>query len=46
MLFCPVCANILLVEKTGLMRFFCPTCSYVYELKGRMESSLRLQSKK
>ncbi len=32
MLFCPTCANLLLIEKTHMsdFRFFCKTCPYVF----------------
>lgn len=30
--FCPVCANLLLVERVGRVRMFCQTCPFVYDI--------------
>lgn len=47
MLFCPTCANCLLVEKisTGL-GFFCKTCPYTYRVSQTVTKKLNLERKK
>ena len=46
MLFCPSCANILLIEKTPAdFRFFCKTCPYVFRVEQRFENKLKLERK-
>ncbi len=32
MLFCPYCSNLLLLEKSNNMRYYCKTCSYNYNI--------------
>jgi DNA-directed RNA polymerase III subunit RPC11 len=46
MLFCPTCANILLIEKTiADFRFFCKTCPYVFVLEQKFEKKMQLERK-
>jgi DNA-directed RNA polymerase III subunit RPC11 len=43
MLFCPTCANILLIETTDEdFRFFCRTCPYIYKVESRLEQAAQL----
>ena len=46
MLFCPTCANILLIEKTPTdMRFFCKTCPYIFFVEEKLEKKMELTRK-
>lgn len=45
MLFCPDCGNMLLTEMSGMTRFFCKTCPYVYEINGRISQKVNLKKK-
>lgn len=36
MLFCPHCANLLLIENEGGQAFFCQSCPYVYSIQSRV----------
>lgn len=46
MLFCPTCANLLLIEKTMAdFRFFCRTCPYVFVLEQKFEKKMQLERK-
>ncbi|CAL5996875.1 DNA-directed_RNA polymerase subunit [Hexamita inflata] len=45
MLFCPNCANVLLIDKAGNTQFFCRTCPYHYELNGQVVYKLQKQDK-
>ena len=46
MLFCPTCANLLLIEKTqGDFRFFCKTCPYVFFVEEKLEKKMLLERK-
>ena len=48
MLFCPQCANILLVEKVpgeGDMRFYCETCPYIHKIDRKIEKRMELEKK-
>ena len=46
MLFCPTCANLLLIEKThNDFRFFCKTCPYVYVVEQTFEKKMHLERK-
>lgn len=47
MLFCPTCANLLLIEKTHAadFRFFCKTCPYVFVVTRTFEKKMALQRK-
>lgn len=46
MLFCPTCANILLIEKTiGDFRFYCKTCPYIFLVDTKVEKKMELQRK-
>ena len=45
MLFCPNCANILLIDKSGQTKFFCRTCAYFYTLDGQVSYKLHLKEK-
>jgi DNA-directed RNA polymerase III subunit RPC11 len=47
MLFCPYCANILLIETTATgSHFFCPTCPYTFNVQQKMTKKLYLEKKK
>ena len=44
MLFCPVCSNLLLVERGRAgegLRFSCPTCPYVHPVRTRIERAVQ-----
>jgi DNA-directed RNA polymerase III subunit RPC11 len=43
--FCPRCGNLLLVEDVGGMRFCCPTCPYVHNIKEKFVSHVSLKVK-
>ncbi|KAK9866835.1 hypothetical protein WJX84_008686 [Apatococcus fuscideae] len=45
--YCPTCANMLLVEYTGVgsLRYFCETCPYVYELDKPISKAVPLAKK-
>ncbi|CAM6129086.1 unnamed protein product [Calypogeia fissa] len=46
--FCSTCANLLLVEHASLgrlLRFFCPTCPYVYSIERKISKKLPLKQK-
>ena len=43
--FCPHCANVLLVEKSASLRFFCQTCPYVHAITSKQSTKLQLQRK-
>mmetsp|Transcript_21247 Transcript_21247/g.67267 ORF Transcript_21247/g.67267 Transcript_21247/m.67267 type:complete len:111 (+) Transcript_21247:105-437(+) len=47
-LFCPTCANLLLVEHGGIgdLRFFCQTCPYIYNIDRKMSKNVLLENKK
>ena len=46
MLFCPTCANILLIEKTvSDFRFFCKTCPYIYVVEEVVQKIMHLERK-
>ena len=46
MLFCPTCANMLLIEKThDDLRFFCKTCPYVFVVDQDIENKMPLERK-
>eukprot|EP00180_Rhodochaete_pulchella_P004507 Plantae.Rhodophyta-Rhodochaete_pulchella.ctg86215.p1 GENE.Plantae.Rhodophyta-Rhodochaete_pulchella.ctg86215~~Plantae.Rhodophyta-Rhodochaete_pulchella.ctg86215.p1 ORF type:complete len:106 (+),score=13.92 Plantae.Rhodophyta-Rhodochaete_pulchella.ctg86215:50-367(+) len=46
MLFCPHCANLLLVEDGAEgMQFFCQTCDYTYGLQGTVTKSIITEKK-
>ncbi|RUP49350.1 putative Rpc11-DNA-directed RNA polymerase III subunit C11 [Jimgerdemannia flammicorona] len=46
MLFCPSCANVLLVQNDGSGQvFYCQTCPYVFPIHGKHASRKRLQRK-
>ena len=38
MLFCPFCSNLLLLEKTDCLKYFCKTCPYVFNIKKEFSS--------
>ena len=49
MLFCPSCANLLLIENEDGQDFFCQTCPYTYNIQKRVIFLIELngtQSKK
>ncbi|KAJ7565184.1 hypothetical protein O6H91_02G051800 [Diphasiastrum complanatum] len=46
--FCPTCANLLLVEHASMgrsLRFFCPTCPYVYPIDRQISKKMPLAKK-
>ena len=47
MLFCPTCANLLLIEKShnSDFRFFCKTCPYIFVVTRPFENKMTLQRK-
>ncbi|KAI8992546.1 putative DNA-directed RNA polymerases III 12.5 kDa polypeptide [Pilobolus umbonatus] len=45
MLFCPICANLLLIENDGGQSFFCQSCPYVYNIHSRHTSRRVLKRK-
>ncbi len=46
MLFCPTCANLLLVDKvSGDLRFYCKTCPYIFKVQESFEKKMHLQRK-
>ena len=46
MLFCPTCANLLLIEKTVKdLRFFCKTCPYVFVVEENIVITMQLERK-
>eukprot|EP00128_Syssomonas_multiformis_P000813 Colp12_sorted_trinity150504_noHs@19203 len=45
LLFCPTCANVLIVESQGEMRFSCLTCPYVYNIMQQMSSKEYMKTK-
>ncbi len=48
MLFCPTCANLLLIEKTHTsdFRFYCKTCPYIFLVTRPFEKKMEGLSKK
>ncbi|MES1913335.1 MAG: hypothetical protein MHM6MM_005526 [Cercozoa sp. M6MM] len=46
MKFCPTCANLLLLEEASNgLRYFCETCPYIMDIRGREVTSVRLSRK-
>lgn len=45
MLFCPSCANILLVESAKGLRFFCQTCPYIHQVQHTYRKVVPLKRK-
>ncbi|GAM25119.1 hypothetical protein SAMD00019534_082940, partial [Acytostelium subglobosum LB1] len=46
MLFCPSCANMLLVENGDMgVRFYCPTCPYIFNINNKVVSKVPLRRK-
>jgi DNA-directed RNA polymerase III subunit RPC11 len=45
MLFCPNCANILLVESAKGLRFFCQTCPYIHQVQHTYRKVVPLKRK-
>ena len=46
MLFCPTCANLLLIEKAPAdFRFYCKTCPYIFVVKQSFENKMHLDRK-
>ncbi|KAI5077853.1 hypothetical protein GOP47_0007677 [Adiantum capillus-veneris] len=46
--FCPSCGNLLLVEHAAVgrsLRFFCPTCPYVFPIERKISNKLQLKQK-
>ena len=44
--FCPVCGNLLLIEEGGMgMRFCCPTCPYLRDIKKKYSSKVKMKAK-
>jgi DNA-directed RNA polymerase III subunit RPC11 len=49
MIFCPLCANVLLLKKSnvsGSEQFYCQTCPYVYSIQRPMANRLVLGNRK
>jgi len=46
--FCPTCANVLLVENGpgNRMRFYCQTCPYVFRIDQKISNKMPLERKK
>lgn len=38
MLFCPYCSNLLLLELTSYLKYYCKTCSYTYNINKEFAS--------
>jgi len=46
MIFCPICANCLLIEKgSKSFQFFCKTCDYTFPVMKKVENHIKLQPK-
>ncbi len=46
MLFCPICANCILIENSvESYRFICNTCNYYFPIKNKIKNSLVLKNK-
>lgn len=46
MLFCPTCANLLLIEQSSNeYRFFCKTCPYIFPVQYKIENKVHLKRK-
>lgn len=46
MLFCPTCANLLLIEKTlADFRFYCKTCPYIFVVEQKVQKKMHLERK-
>eukprot|EP01132_Coremiostelium_polycephalum_P008504 gene8504-10454_t len=46
MLFCPLCANMLLVEPDIVgTKYFCQTCPYIFEVRNKVTSKVALARK-
>ena len=46
-MFCPYCANLLVVEPfDGEYRFACKTCPYIYNIGKRLKKSAHIEQKK
>ncbi|CAM6023129.1 unnamed protein product [Sphagnum balticum] len=46
--FCPTCANLLLIENARMgkpLRFFCPTCPYIFPIERKISKKLVLKQK-
>uniref|UniRef100_A0A0D6R9A9 DNA-directed RNA polymerase subunit n=1 Tax=Araucaria cunninghamii TaxID=56994 RepID=A0A0D6R9A9_ARACU len=47
--FCPTCGNMLQIERPygviKALRFFCPTCPYVFPIKGKITKKIPLAKK-
>lgn len=40
-LFCPSCANLLVVEEgPGVLRYACDTCPYIYNITNKISSKI------
>jgi len=45
-MFCPTCANCLLIEKRGQnQQFFCKTCPYIFKITEKVSKSLVFERK-
>ena len=42
---CPSCGNLLLVEHAGIMRFYCASCPYIYNIQDEFAVVQKLQRK-
>ena len=46
MLFCPTCANMLLIEDTKIeLRFYCKSCPYIFVVTETIENKMQLEVK-
>ncbi len=45
MLFCPNCANLLLIEQAASLRFYCKTCPYVFSVEHKVKQVKFLEKK-
>ncbi|GKT34763.1 DNA-directed RNA polymerase subunit/transcription factor S like protein [Aduncisulcus paluster] len=45
MLFCPFCGVCLLVDQEGMLKFFCPTCPYIFNVTRVFTKGVPLKKK-
>ena len=46
MIFCPICANCLLIEGSSKsVQFFCKTCEYTFPVMKKVKNQIKLQPK-
>lgn len=45
--FCPTCANLLMIENASEnLRFYCKTCPYIFNIKEKVTSKTSIEKKK